>query len=218
MPANTALVASALLALALPATARPHSHLHSHLHARLQQAPLAKRSSSYGYDTTGYDGYDGYGGYGYGHAGYYPYAYTSYYPYGYSGHGNDAYAYGFPAALDFNRQFDRTTNRADFHDTTVFANNKDAHVAILAASIFWGSSGYGYGYGYGHAGYYPYGYSGHGYGAYAYGFPAALDLSHEFDRTTNRADFHDTTVFANNKDAHVTGDTVHNSASKDFVG
>ncbi|KAI8319495.1 hypothetical protein GQ54DRAFT_335513 [Martensiomyces pterosporus] len=118
MPANTAIVASALLALALPATAHPHSHLHSHLHARLQQAPLAKRSNSYGYDTTGYGGYDGYG---YGHAGYYPY--------GYSGHGYGAYAYGFPAALDFNRQFDRTTNRADFHDTTVFANNKEAHVA-----------------------------------------------------------------------------------------
>ncbi|KAI8320001.1 hypothetical protein GQ54DRAFT_313062 [Martensiomyces pterosporus] len=113
MPANTAVVASALLALALPATAHPHSHLHSNLHTRLQQAPLAKRSGSYGY----------------GHAGHYPYAYTSYYPYAYSGHGYGAHAYGFPAALDFNHQFDRTTNRADFHDTTVFANNKDAHVA-----------------------------------------------------------------------------------------
>ncbi|KAI8317861.1 hypothetical protein GQ54DRAFT_153425 [Martensiomyces pterosporus] len=109
MSVNAALIVSALVALALPATARPHSYLHT----RLQQAPLAKRG----------------GGYGYGHAGYYPYAYTSYYPYGYSGHGYGAYVYGFPAALDLSHEFDRTTNRADFHDTTMFANNKDAHVA-----------------------------------------------------------------------------------------
>ncbi|KAJ1920003.1 hypothetical protein GGI09_004566 [Coemansia sp. S100] len=109
---------AAMYTTAVTAAALPHQPADTHLEARdalaVPRAALTKRCGScggYGGCGCGCGGYGGYGGYGsYG---------------GYGGYGG----YGYPFVSSFTSDFDRNSNRANFNENTLYANNVNANAA-----------------------------------------------------------------------------------------
>ncbi|KAJ2439648.1 hypothetical protein GGF42_007889 [Coemansia sp. RSA 2424] len=99
-----AISALALAAIYVAATALPHHPTGTH-------AALPKRCGGcdgVGYGGVGYGGVGGYGVYGgYG---------------GYSG-------FGYPFVSSYTSDFDRNSNRANFNENTLYANNVNANAA-----------------------------------------------------------------------------------------
>ncbi|KAJ2886227.1 hypothetical protein H4R27_000798 [Coemansia aciculifera] len=111
---------AAIYATATTAAALPHRPVDTHLEARDvlagSRAVLTKRCGgcggcgswggcgcgSYGGGFGGYGGIGGIGGYG---------------------------GYGFPFASSFTNNFDRNSNRANFNENTLYANNVNANAA-----------------------------------------------------------------------------------------
>ncbi|KAJ1907130.1 hypothetical protein GGI09_007565 [Coemansia sp. S100] len=104
MFANTISTVSLLAFALLASTANAHP----------QHQPQAHASGIFAKRCGGCGGYGGYGGYGtYGGYG------------GYGGYGS----YGYPFVSSFTSDFDRNSNRANFNENTLYANNVNANAA-----------------------------------------------------------------------------------------
>ncbi|KAJ2878139.1 hypothetical protein H4R27_005938 [Coemansia aciculifera] len=111
---------AAIYATAVTATALPYQPADTHLQARDvlagSRAVLTKRCGSFG--GCGGCGGCGCGGYGGGFGGYGGIG-------GIGGYGG----YGFPFVSSFTSDFDRNSNRANFNENTLYANNVNANAA-----------------------------------------------------------------------------------------